>query len=473
MQLENKNVVVVGLGMSGIAATRFLKNRGADVTVTDIVTEGELADHVRTMREMNVRVELGQHRIKTFENADLVVLSPGVPHTIEPVKRAVERNISVVGEVELASRFIQDPVVAVTGTNGKTTTTDLLGKMLTHSGLSVFVGGNIGNPLIGYPDNKEKADIVVAEISSFQLDTIETFRPKVGVLLNITDDHLDRYPDFSAYMASKGRIFENQEENDTAVLNGSDPHVCSLAKNIAAEILYFCHEKNARRGLQRGAVINRNRIIITGTEMPSKHRKNAGNLKSTSENRTFLDLSRVRLLGRHNMENISAAALAALSVGGTLDGIQSALDGFTGLSHRLEFVATINDVEYYNDSKATNVDSVARALECFAKPVILIMGGRNKGSNFHVLKDRVHRHTKKLILMGEAKDELKSALNQSVSTQFAGSMEDAVFSAYRSAAAGDVVLLSPACSSFDMYASYAERGKSFCKAVKKLKWKKT
>ncbi|MFH2218650.1 MAG: UDP-N-acetylmuramoyl-L-alanine--D-glutamate ligase [Pseudomonadota bacterium] len=473
MQLENKNVLVVGLGRSGVATARFLKRKGAIVTVTDIATEEALAAHVRTMREMGVGMELGQHRIETFERAELVVLSPGVPHMIPPIERARKKGIPVIGEVELAFRFIREPVIAITGTNGKTTTTELLGKMLTRSGVNVFVGGNIGNPLISYPDMGGKAEIVVAEISSFQLDTIETFRPKVGVLLNITDDHLDRYPDFSAYVRSKGRIFENQRKGDTAVLNGSDLHACSLADHTAAEKLYFCHEKNARSKFQQGAVISRDHITINMGKTISPRREKTGNLKPGTQNRMFLDLSRFGLPGSHNMENVAAAALAALAIGGTLEGIQSAMDSYKGLSHRLEFVAAINNVEYFNDSKATNVDSVARALECFTRPVILIMGGRNKGSNFHVLKDLVRRHAKKLIVMGEARDEIKSALNQATPTQAVSSMEDAVFSAYRSAVAGDVVLLAPACSSFDMYANYAERGESFCKAVDKLKRENT
>ena len=205
--------------------SRFLKRRGADVTVTDMAREEDLEAHVQEVRDMGANVELGQHRIETFEKADLIVLSPGVPHTIPQLKSAEERGISIMGELELASRFIREPVVAITGTNGKTTTTELLGKMLVHSSVKVFVGGNIGNPLIGYADKEEKAEVVVAEVSSFQLDTIDVFRPKVSVLLNITEDHLDRYPDFDAYVASNGRIFENQKEDDIAVLNGSDPNV--------------------------------------------------------------------------------------------------------------------------------------------------------------------------------------------------------------------------------------------------------
>jgi len=464
MDVANKNILIVGLGISGVSAARFLKRRGADVTVTDMAREEDLGAHVQEMRNMGANVELGQHRIGTFEKADLIVLSPGVPHTIPQVKSAEERGIPIMGELELASRFIEEPVVAITGTNGKTTTTELLGKMLVHSGVKVFVGGNIGNPLTGYVDKEEKAEVVVAEVSSFQLDTIDAFRPKVSVLLNITEDHLDRYPDFEAYVASKGRIFKNQKEGDIAVLNGSDPDVRSFCGKIKARQLVFCHEKKAGSTFREGAIIKKGDIVFKTAKSGTED----GDILKPS---TSLNLSHVALMGMHNMENVSAASLAALAVGGTPGKIQSVLNDFKALSHRLEWIATINDVGYFNDSKATNVDSVARALECFTAPIILIMGGRNKGSNFSVLKNSVRQHVKKLIVMGEAKDDIESALGHTIPTGSAASMEDAVFSAHQAAASGDVVLLSPACSSFDMYNSYAERGESFCKAVEKLKLK--
>ncbi len=238
MELTNKNILIVGLGKSGAAIARFLKNRGCtSLTVTDMAKEEQVSKYASLMREMGVHTELGQHRTETFENADLIVLSPGVPHTIQPIKWAQKKGIPVLGEIELACRFISEPIIAITGTNGKTTTTTLLGEMLKKSGFNVFVGGNIGDPLIGYADRGEKADILVVEVSSFQLDTIDTFRPKVAVLLNITDDHLDRYPDFNAYAMSKCRIFENQEQNDFAVFNNSDPLISSMTKNIKSKKL--------------------------------------------------------------------------------------------------------------------------------------------------------------------------------------------------------------------------------------------
>lgn len=461
MKLAHKNILIVGLGVSGIAAARFAKNKGANVTVTDMADEKELVPYASIALKLGVTMELGQHNIETFERVDLIVLSPGVPHTILPIKRAEAKGIPIWGEVELAARFIREPIVAVTGTNGKTTTTELLGNMLKNSGLKVFVGGNIGNPLIDYADKEESAEIVVAEVSSFQLDTIDTFRPRVGVLLNISPDHLDRYPDFEAYVRSKGRIFENQQEGDTAVINVADPFIRSISKGLKARKLPFYHQGNEQEGTHEGAVIS------------------GGNSQTppsltihTKENpKRSLDLSRINLPGRHNIENVAAASLAALAVGGSFEGIQSALNDFHGLSHRLEDVATINNVRFIDDSKATNVDAVARALETFNKPVILILGGRDKGGDFQTLKDLVHKHTKKLIIMGEARDSIKSVLKDACKggVQTTSTMEDAVFLSYRAATPGDIVLLSPACSSFDMYSSYAERGDAFCRAVDNLK----
>ena len=460
MDLAKKNILIVGLGISGMATARFAKNRGASVTVTDIAGEKTLGSILDEVKKMGARLELGRHTIETFEQADFIVVSPGVPHTILPIERAKENGVPVLGELELASRFIREPVIAISGTNGKTTTTRLLGRMLENSGFKVFVGGNIGNPLIEYADTDGTADVVVAEVSSFQLDTIDTFRPRVSVLLNIRDDHLDRYPDFDAYARSKGRIFENQQEGDTAVLNGSDPVVCSISKTLRARKLPFYHQGDshahdreyARIGQSNGQHVYS--IKINTQENPD----------------AVLDLSKVNLMGRHNMENIAAASLAALAAGGTLEGIQSGLNDFKGLPHRLEYIKTIDDVRFYDDSKGTNIDAVARALEVFRNPVVLIMGGRDKGGDFKQLRGLVRQGVKKLIVMGEARGGIKSALEDTCTAgvQTASSMDEAVGVAFLSSLPGDVVLLSPGCSSFDMYNSYAERGEDFCRAVENL-----
>ncbi len=460
MKLYQKNILIVGLGISGVSAARFAKSKGGIVTVTDMANEDALSAYLPEIREMGIKTELGRHHIDTFENADLIIVSPGVPHTILPIERAREKGIPILGEMELACRYIREPIVAVSGTNGKTTTTQLLGRMLENSGFRVFVGGNIGNPLINYAAGAERVDIVVAEVSSFQLDTIDTFRPRVSVLLNISEDHLDRYPDFESYVRSKGRIFENQTETDSAVINGSDPYILSISRTIRARILPFYHQGRVDGAHKEYALIKRR----DGQNMPGIE------ISTKEDPEGYLDWSKVHLPGRHNMENAAAAALATLAVGGKSESIQSVLNDFKGLSHRLEFVKIINGIRFYDDSKGTNIDAVAKALEVFDAPIIIIMGGRDKGGDYKRLQESMRRHAKKLIVMGEAANAIKSALEDVCreGAQIASGMEDAVHSAYLSASHGDIVLLSPGCSSFDMYENYAQRGDAFCREVENL-----
>lgn len=464
MELNKKKVLVVGLGRTGVAAASFLKKRGALVTVTDSAAEKDLGEYSQQAHHLGIRMELGRHRMETFNSSDLIVLSPGVPHTLQPISRAKENGICIMGEIEIASRFIQEPIIAVTGTNGKTTTTSLLGEMLKNSGLKVFVGGNIGKPLIDYPDEKHKAQIIVAEVSSFQLDTIDTFHPKIAILLNIAEDHLDRYPDYRAYYRSKFRVFENQDADDTAILNGSDPHIRSTARKIKSRKLFF----TGRLKKEEGAIITDEKI-----ELRIENRKFAGENFQIARNADCdsftIDRSDLRIPGKHNSENAAAASIAALIAGGTFQGVQSALINFKGISHRLEYIETINAVRYFNDSKATNTEAVIRALECFKDSVILIMGGRSKGGNFNALTEPVRSHVKQIIALGESTNDILSSFGGIVSTKTAATMEDAVFKAAQKAVPGDVVLLSPACASFDMYRDYAHRGEVFTAAVKKLK----
>lgn len=465
MEIAHKKVLVVGLGRSGIAAARFLKNKGAQVTVTDSAAEADLGQSAALIREMGIRRQFGRHDIDTFVAADLIVISPGVPHTIKPLRVAQEKGIPITGELELASRFITQPIIAVTGTNGKTTTTQLIADMLDRSGHTVFLGGNIGNPLIGYVDQKETVERVVVEVSSFQLDTIDKFKPEVSVLLNIQHDHLDRYPDFKAYVRSKGRIFENQGEEDVAVLNGSDPRVRSLEEQIQAVKLFF----KGRSAGEQGSDMNTQGITFNFAEKTKDLA--SGSIKTDLQDRQNLGsiaLDRIHLKCKHNMENVSAACLAALTAGGSLAGMQSAVDEFKGMAHRMEYVAAYNGVAYYNDSKATNVDAVVCALECLDGPVVLIMGGRNKQSRFQFLETPVKRKVKRLILLGEAAGEIKDALGSFTATESVPTMAAAVVAASRNAARGDAVLLSPACSSFDMYRDYKERGQAFRSAVFQL-----
>jgi UDP-N-acetylmuramoylalanine--D-glutamate ligase len=446
--IRNTRILVVGLARSGLAAARFLTRRGAVVSATDAAAESALPAAAAELRALGVRLHLGGHPVEAFTGSDLIVLSPGVPHTIEPIRRAQARGIPVIGELELAARFIAEPIVAVTGTNGKTTTTRLIGRMLECSGRRVFVGGNIGTPLIGYVDSAAPAEVVVAEVSSFQLDTIESFRPAVGVLLNITADHLDRYLDFDAYARSKMRLFMNQLEADVAVLNGADTVIARYAGPIRARRLTY----NAAAPGDDGAAVSGGRLRLQ--------------LRGAAP--LTLKLGRFPLRGPHNLENASAAALAALVAGATAAGIQQALDSFTPLPHRLETVASVGGVAYVNDSKATNVDAVLRALDCFEGPLVLIMGGLDKAGDFTQLAPAVRRHVKTLILIGAAREKIRAALTGTVPVHDAADMEAAVRAAAAASAAGDSVLLAPGCASFDMYANYQARGDDFRDIVMRL-----
>jgi UDP-N-acetylmuramoylalanine--D-glutamate ligase len=454
MQVDGKHIVVVGLARSGLAAARFLNARGARITITDQAGESALGAFADEARRLGVGLELGGHRAATFAQADTIVISPGVPHTLSYLKEARARGVEVIGEVELAARFIHAPILAVSGTNGKTTVTELLGHMMAACGKKVFVGGNIGTPLIDIAERDADLDAIVAEISSFQLDTITHFRPHVAVLLNITPDHLDRYTDLEAYTCSKGRLFQNQGPEDFAVCHGNDPLVQRLCQAIASRRLDFYAHPPQNGQPVHGAIITPRQIAVSIPDMLQGR----------------LDLSRTGLFGPHNRENIAAAALAALAAGGTLTGVQKGLDGFQGLAHRLEYVRTLRDIDFVNDSKATNVDAVLRALECFEGPVVLIMGGRNKGYNFTALFAQVQKRVKKLIVIGEAGDEILAAIGQAPfhGAEKAASLDQAVERAFESARAGDTVLLSPACASFDMFGNYAERGEKFRQLVKGL-----
>ena len=449
MDLKGKHAVVFGLGKTGESLVRFLLDKGARVTVTDNSPAYHLEKIMAPMRQLPVNFHLGGHPAGIVSDADLVVLSPGVPHTIDCIEQARRKNIPVIGEIELAAGFIDTPVVAITGTNGKTTTTRLIGCMLEHSGKKVFIGGNLGRPLIDYAAAGQGADVAVVEVSSFQLDTIVHFRPKVGVLLNITADHLDRYADFQAYARSKGRLFRNQTAADTAVLNAGDGEILHVTRNIKSRRCMF----NQNQPDRCGAVISDFGIRI--------------NMPDAEEMVVKKDL--VPLVGRHNLENTAAAILAALSAGASHEGVLSALSGFVPDPHRIEFVATVDNVSYYDDSKGTNVDATARAIEALSAPLILIAGGRDKLGGYGALRDPVRKNVKFLIVMGESANAIDAALNDVVETRHAPSMAEAVQTAADIALAGDKVLLSPACSSFDMYENYATRGQDFQLCVRSLK----
>lgn len=446
-ELRDKKVLVVGMGASGIAAASFLHRSGANVTVTDQSDEPGSRDDLRQMIHEGVVAELGGHQPQTFESSDLIVISPGVPDQLPELLRAKQNGIPVIGELELASRYIPKPIIAVSGTNGKSTVTMLLGHILKAAGFRIAVGGNIGTPLVSFVPEATVYDGFVVEVSSFQLDTIDAFRPTISIMLNITPDHLDRYDDFEAYAASKGLMFKNQKEEDVAILNGRDEWVRRISEKIAPQRWFVSAERSEEGGHFHD---NRFRYQASG---------HSGDI----------DMTRLRLPGGHNRENAAAAILAAVAFGAEPEAIEEALASFKGLPHRIEWVAEYEGVSFYNDSKATNIDAVAKALDAFEMPVVLIMGGRNKGYRFDALKDRIGNHVRCLIALGEAAPEILAQLGPGVMSQQVDTMEAAVKQAFSAARAGDVVLLSPGCASFDMFTSYAHRGEVFCSAVKTLK----
>jgi UDP-N-acetylmuramoylalanine--D-glutamate ligase len=449
LDLKGRSVLIVGLGKTGLALVDFLLRQGAQVRISDTRPLAE----VRALLARNnspaaaLTVEAGGHSAEFFLKAELILLSPGVPLDLPPLEKARVRRIPIWGELELFSRFCSTPVVAVTGTNGKTTTTALLNEMLRAGGRSTFLGGNIGRPLTEYLLGDQSDDLVVAEISSFQLDTAASFRPRVGLLLNITPDHLDRYDDYPAYIASKKALFRNQGEEDAAVLNLDDPLVGPLGEELPGPVYYF--SRTARP--KRGAFLDGERLLLA----------------ANGEAEVY-SLEGFALPGLHNRENALAAALGARLAGASPAGIQRGLNDFQGFGHRLEFVAEINGVRFYDDSKGTNVGAVVKALEGFTDPVILIAGGRDKGGAYGPLAPLVRSKVKALALIGEAREKMEEQLGALTLTRRNDTLEEAVFWAFRQSRRGDVVLLSPACSSFDMFRDYGHRGQVFQAAVKKL-----
>ncbi len=452
-QLQGKKILIVGLGKTGISLSSFCKKRGADITITDINKNALAKISEQESLFFGIKKEIGYHNIETFQNSDLIIISPGIPHNIKPITAAAVKRVKIIGEIEFASRFIKTPIIAVTGTNGKTTVTTLIGEMLKNCGKKVFIGGNIGKPLIDYADDNNKADIIAAEISSFQLDTISAFKPNIAACLNVSEDHLERYKNYSEYAASKVKIFKNQGEKDTAVINGEDMLIRTLTQNIKSKKLFFYPQKK-----EAGSIINftDKKLIFNFINKSEKDKK-------------FINLNNIKLIGAHNIENIAAASLCALAAGADINKIQKTVSEFKGIKHRIEYVDTIKNVAYYNDSKATNTDAVLRALQHFNIPLILIMGGIDKGGNFEKLKPLIKQKVKKLIAIGEAKQKIINAFADITDIIDANSLEEAVSFAHKNAARKDGVLLSPGCASFDMFCNYADRGKTFCKAVKELR----
>jgi UDP-N-acetylmuramoylalanine--D-glutamate ligase len=449
MELSGKNIVIVGLGRSGLSAARQLLPLGARVTLNDIKSEGDLdPDLLKEVRSLGIDLESGGHRPGLFLDKDMIIISPGVPHDIEPLNRARDKGIAIIGELELASRLVEVPVIAITGTNGKSTTTAFIGRLLKNAGFKTFVGGNIGTPLMDYLAWPEKADYAVVEVSSFQLDSMSSFNPQISILLNLSPDHLDRYPDYQAYIRSKLKIFSQQGPGQFAILNDDDQVLSTSRPPGGVSVLRY--GEKAKKG--RHAYLSDREVIasIPGSEI------------------LRFDLSRFALPGRHNLENLLAAVLTGLALNAEPAAIQKTIDRFQGLPHRLYRVGEVGGVDFYDDSKATNVDSAVRSIRSFDRPVIAIAGGRHKGADYSPLLEASKGRVKKAVLIGEARNLIAESFEGVIPYAFAEDMEDAVIRAFSSADTGEVVLLAPACSSFDMFTDYAHRGRIFQEAVLRL-----
>jgi len=450
---RGRRVLVVGLGLSGIAACELLRSRGAVVTATDRRTREELEPKALALEAEGVMLHLGSHPTSLVSGVDLVVPSPGVRMDLPILSEARKRGISVWGELELGFREIRGTVAAVTGTKGKSTTASLLAAMLRASGKDVRLAGNIGAPLVRELSGSSERTFFVVEVSSFQLETVESFRPRVAVLLDVTPDHLDWHPDFQAYVSAKSRIFENQREEDVAVVFGGNRLTVSMAEKAKSRKWYF--------GLD----------CLPGLSELSPHLHLDGPWIVKHENgltTPLASLEEFQLVGRHNRLNAMAASAAAALLGISGDEIEDALLHFQGLPHALEQVAVVDGVRFYNDSKATNVAAVRAALESFDGGILLILGGRFKGGDFRDLRDLVTRKVKCVFAIGESRERVREALEGTAPVEIASDLEVAVERAHRRASPGDVVLLSPAGSSFDMYRDYRERGERFRAAVERL-----
>jgi UDP-N-acetylmuramoylalanine--D-glutamate ligase len=450
---RGKTVLVAGAARSGIAAAEFLLSRGARVTLTDLKPLTELTSALAPLQAWisgsgNLSLELGGHRPESFRTCDFIVVSPGVP-LLQPLFDESRRaGIPILAEVELAFRHLRGKVLAITGSNGKTTTTTLVDELLRGSGLRSHAAGNIGTPLISLAADSTPEDIYAVELSSFQLESIHQFRPFAATIVNLTPDHLDRYRDFDAYIAAKQRIFMNQENADFAVLNLDDPRTAAMSGSVKSQPIHF----SRRLDVKRGAFVKNGRLI---------YRDSAGELD-------LFGTDEIPLPGAHNLENVLVSCTLAILAGAAPESLAGVIRNFKGVEHRLEFVAEIDGVRYFNDSKATNVDAAIKSLEAFPRNILLIAGGRDKGGDFIPLRPLVKERVKRLILIGEAAGKIRAAIGDLVETGNASSMADAIALARGAASAGDIVLLAPACASFDMFQNYEHRGRVFKQAVRAL-----
>ena len=449
VELSGKRVLVVGLGKSGLAAAHFLKARGARVTVSD-ARPATLIAEISEMLEQGYMVEAGSHGLLTFRRQDLIVVSPGVPMSTPELKQVRAMGAHIIGELELGAEFLLGEIVAVTGSNGKTTTTTLLGEILKAAGRPTLVGGNIGLPVTALVADSTPETWSVIEVSSFQLETVETFKPRIALVLNITPDHLDRHGSFAVYAAVKARITEFQTAEDFLVLNGEDKDTQLVAAKTKAQIYWF----SGRRPIKQGAFVHGESIFFTPRE--------------GAKAEPVMPVAEIPLAGAHNVENVLAAVCAARLAGVASETIRSTVAAFKAVEHRLEFVREVAGVRYYNDSKATNVDATMKAIEAFPGGIHLILGGKDKGSDYTVLAPLLRERVKTVITIGSAAEKIERQLDGVVKIEGAKTLDRAVAFAQEAAVAGDTVLLAPACASFDQFENYEQRGRVFKELIAAL-----
>ena len=447
MELKGKKVLVVGLGKSGLAAALFLRRRGAHVTVSDVRSAEALAKDIPALLEEGIMVETGGHGLLTFRRQDLIVVSPGVPLNTPEFAQVRSFGLPVIGELELAARFLNGKTLAITGSNGKTTTTALVGEILRKAGFPTLVGGNIGVPVVALIEQSTAETWSVLEVSSFQLESTQRFHPQIAIILNITPDHLDRHGTFENYALAKERIFAAQDEHDAVILNADNARAAQAAARSFAKVYFFSIEHSVLRGtwVENGFVVYR-----PGKDDPIEK---------------IMPLSAIPLKGAHNVENVLAAVCAARLAGATVEQIRSGVEGFQAVEHRLEYVATINGVEFYNDSKATNVDATAKAITAFSNGIHLILGGKDKNSDYSQLAPLVRARVRAIYTIGSAAAKIESQLRGVVSILSCETLDHAVSAAASASRPGEVVLLAPACSSFDQFENYEQRGKVFKELV--------
>lgn len=451
--LKNRKIMVVGLAKTGVALVRFLCAAGVQVSVSDHKSVAELSDILEDIEDLDIHYDLGGHSPKAMLAQEMIILSPGVFSGLHIFHYARQHGVKVISDIEFASQMIKEPIIAITGTNGKTTMAEMTHLFLSKSGIKTWIGGNYGRPLIEYVTNQEKADVLICEVSSFQLELVETFNPRTIVFTNIAPNHFDRYKSFEEYIMAKKRIFLNVHQDVVSILNADDSQVVDMARDPVVQrggILYF-----SRRPVLEEQIMNIGGGVHVGQEIHV----------CLGPQKEIYSTQGIQALGSHSIENLIAAIIASRRYGAKPEVIQDVMNGFKGLPHRIEYVRKVGGVKFYNDSKATNVHAVKRALATFDENVILICGGKDANLIFDGLADMIKGRVKTLILFGESKEKINRSIGTLCETFLIGTFEEAVLMAYQKSKMNDIVLLSPGCPSFDLFDSYIERGNHFKKII--------